>query len=249
MNKAVLTIITLAWLGSAAYSQNFSGTYDWKDTDNDESFTLVLKQSGNKITGGHRASDMLGRESYTNSISGTVSSGVAYLVCYSGDCTLKTTVKQLSNGQIEWKVTGVTGQGEYYVPQKAIMKKKQSGSSNKKNYYYEPKMSEISGAVKMETFYGPPGYGENPATDRKEAYGILYLNSPINVIATKEDMEEGVNTHKYNVSRIQLVSTTGIKFSRFQNKKVHIIGTFSGAITGHHHTSVLMHVIKISEIK
>jgi hypothetical protein len=241
VKKAVLFTIVLMLFGKTAFSQNFSGKYTWEDGDN-SSFTLTLKQSGNNITGSHSAASMLGRESYTKSITGTVSKGIAYLTCDNGACVIKATLKPLTNGQAEWKVNKKSGgQAETdsysYVPNKAVMKKKQGSTStqtnqNNQNYAYEPKVSKITGTVKVETYSNEKPY-------------ILVLNKAINVIANAEDEAEGINVTVRRISKIQLTSTHGIKLANYKNKKVRVTGTFFGAITAHHHTHVLMDAIKI----
>lgn len=39
----------------------------------------------------------------------------------------------------------------------------------------------ISGSLYLETQFGPPGYGANPKTDRRDRIGILKLDDPLNV--------------------------------------------------------------------
>lgn len=43
------------------------------------------------------------------------------------------------------------------------------------------KQLEISGSLYLETQYGPPGYGANPKTDRRDRIGIVKLDDPMDV--------------------------------------------------------------------
>ena len=126
---------------------------------------------------------------------------------------------------------------------------KQQGDSkvSGNNYHFEPEISTLTGSVKLEVFYGPPGYGENPKTDKKEPTYILHLPKPINVIAT--DPEDELNYTARNITKIQLVNSGNFKISSFNNKTVKVSGTFFSAHTGHHHTDVLLTIKAISEIK
>ena len=126
---------------------------------------------------------------------------------------------------------------------------KQQGNSKVvgNNYHFEPEVSTLTGTVKSEVFFGPPGYGENPKTDKKETAYILQLSKPINVIAT--DPEDDLNSTTKNVTKIQLVSERNFKLSNFNNKTVKVSGTFFSAISGHHHTKILIDVNKIEQKK
>jgi hypothetical protein len=48
----------------------------------------------------------------------------------------------------------------------------------------------LTGKVKVQTFYGPPNYGENPDTDSRETQLILVLAEPICVEANPSNYEE-----------------------------------------------------------
>jgi hypothetical protein len=136
------------------------------------------------------------------------------------------------------------------VTDKNLAKKKQikNAAADQLDFLYEPSVSVISGIIKTESFFGPPGYGENPQTDSREDKLILSLDNSINVISYAEEIEEGeYNTTKYNISKVQLLSTSGVELSNYDNKKVYLTGTFFGSNTGHHHTAVLMDVNKVEE--
>ena len=129
-------------------------------------------------------------------------------------------------------------------------KKVQTPQINQQDYNYEPTVSVIVGVIKAETFFGPPGYGENPKTDSKEHVYVLNLDKSINVISNTKDAEEDeFNSTKYDIQKIQLNPSEGIKLSKYKNKKVRLSGTFFGAHTGHHFTEVLLDVEKIDEVQ
>lgn len=113
---------------------------------------------------------------------------------------------------------------------------------NQENYHFEPTESVISGTIKIETFFGPPGFGENPETDRRDNSYILNLDNPINVIS--KDKDDDFNRTTYNVSKIHLTASDA-KLTNYKNKFVRLTGTFFSADNGNHHTDVLMFVTKI----
>jgi hypothetical protein len=102
---------------------------------------------------------------------------------------------------------------------------------NRKCYY--DVSSSFTGILKEEEFYGPPGYGENKATDPKELALMLYLTETIDLIGTDD-----VNDTKLNVSRVQVLTDQNLK-ERI-GKRVTMDGKLVGALTGHHHAGVLL---------
>jgi len=102
---------------------------------------------------------------------------------------------------------------------------------NERNYYGIN--SRFVGMIRQEEFYGPPGYGENKATDSKETALIFYLAEPIDVIAVDE-----TNTTYKNITKLQLITDMDVKDRIGQ--RVGVEGKLVGALTGHHHTEVLI---------
>ena len=101
----------------------------------------------------------------------------------------------------------------------------------------------LSGKVTLQTFFGPPNYGENPDTDSRETQGILVLVRPVCVSANpvSYDMAET------NQVKVTLVPPDGVNLKNFAGKRVTVQGTLFHAITGHHHTPVLMQVSRIEK--
>lgn len=102
---------------------------------------------------------------------------------------------------------------------------------NQKCYY--DVSSRFYGMLKEEEFYGPPGYGENKATDCRETALILYLSDPVDIIALDE-----TNTTYKNVTKLQLLTDRDTKDKIGQ--MIGAEGKLVSALTGHHHTEVLL---------
>ena len=99
----------------------------------------------------------------------------------------------------------------------------------------------------MRTFYGPPNYGENPKTDSKESQYVLLLDSPIDVVGSKEDV---ITQTEREVRRITLV-VIDFKANTVKpllGSRVVVEGTLFHAHTGHHHTRVLIEVSSIRKL-
>ncbi len=125
--------------------------------------------------------------------------------------------------------------------QQAAEKDASPAYSNQPDYPYEPAEVKISGKITTEIFFGPPGFGENPETDKKEEQYLLVLDKPINVI-TKDDSNES----KYKISKIQLLyNKDAVDMAKYSGSTVLLTGTFFSAHTGHHHTEILMDVTKV----
>jgi hypothetical protein len=90
----------------------------------------------------------------------------------------------------------------------------------------------------LETFYGPPNYGENPKTDSRETQAILVLAKPICVDASPSTYEERESKQR----KITLVPPLGVNLGSYGGRFVTVTGTLFHAHTGHHHTQVLMQV-------
>ncbi len=106
-------------------------------------------------------------------------------------------------------------------------------------YKFEPSMATLTGKLVKKEFYGPPGYGEDPKNDSKEHAAILLLTKPIKVVAGKNDQ---FNETRDNIREVQLINVKKIALSPFFQKNVKVTGKLSSAITGHHHTDVLIEI-------
>ncbi|ATG89166.1 DUF4431 domain-containing protein [Methylomonas koyamae] len=96
----------------------------------------------------------------------------------------------------------------------------------------------LTGKVKLQTFFGPPNYGENPDTDSRETQAILLLEKPICVEANPKDYEEA----EQNQREITLVPQGKENLKVYEGKQIMVQGTLYHAFTGHHHTPVLIEI-------
>jgi hypothetical protein len=110
---------------------------------------------------------------------------------------------------------------------------------------YETDSVRLTGTISKKTFAGPPNYESIKKGDKPETYWVLHLSSPIcTQAAADNDAESGVTD-------LQLILTEKQYrlYRKFAGRKaaVTIKGKLSHAVTGHHHTPVLMEVLSISE--
>ncbi len=114
--------------------------------------------------------------------------------------------------------------------------------------HYEPEKVTLKGKVVSRTFYGPPNYGENPKTDSRESQYILILDSAVDVVATGNDPTDQTER---GVRRVTLVVNdfAAHPVRPLIGRRVLIEGTLFHAITGHHHTRVLITVSSIKRAK
>jgi hypothetical protein len=101
----------------------------------------------------------------------------------------------------------------------------------------DPAVSVLTGKVIERTFYGPPNYGENPKSDSKERQALLVLDHPICV---RRDPSIEMSQKEQNQELITLVPIGPIDLRPFLGKHVRVSGKLFRAITGHHHTPVLI---------
>jgi hypothetical protein len=110
---------------------------------------------------------------------------------------------------------------------------------------YDVAGARLTGTISRKTFPGPPNYESVRRGDKPETYWILHLARPICTTAGADNDAES------NVSDIQLILTPKQyalyrKFVGRKGRAVTATGKLSHAITGHHHTQVLLEVTSIS---
>jgi|SRR5580658_620383 hypothetical protein len=112
---------------------------------------------------------------------------------------------------------------------------------------YEPSVVKLEGTLTKKTFPGPPNYESVSKGDRPETYWILNLERPVCVDQDPTDAD--VNGAQKNVSIVQLVVDPKVYQTRagLVGTRVVVTGKLFGAITGHHHTPVLLTVATIVE--
>jgi hypothetical protein len=86
---------------------------------------------------------------------------------------------------------------------------------------YEPAAVTLTGAMRMASGYGPPGFGETPKIERKEAYALLRLDAPVCISGGSETNEDVAAIRAF-----QLVSRPGRPFDRaLLGSRVAVTGT------------------------
>ncbi|MFI5144700.1 MAG: DUF4431 domain-containing protein [Ignavibacteria bacterium] len=113
-------------------------------------------------------------------------------------------------------------------------------------FYYEPDTCAIYGLLNKESFYGPPGYGENPKKDAKEYCYVLKLKVPIDV-KPREGSDKNFDIQQNKVQKIQIFSNDKSVNDFLEGRigdNVMVRGRLLGASTGHHHTPVIMEVFE-----
>jgi hypothetical protein len=104
---------------------------------------------------------------------------------------------------------------------------------------YEPAVVTLTGKITRHLEYGPPGYGESPATDAKEVYWYLDLDEAVCTTATAGDTPD--DQGEEDIGRLQIVFLHGYpQGGGWVGHRASITGTLFHAITGHHHTPVLI---------
>jgi hypothetical protein len=106
--------------------------------------------------------------------------------------------------------------------------------------HYEPDTVRVTGHLSRHMYYGAPGYGEDPRHDEREVGFYLDLPAPICMVPGGDE----VDVARRGIRRIQLVLDENgyARLRPLLGKTVTLRGTLSGAITGHHHTPVLLTV-------
>ena len=122
-----------------------------------------------------------------------------------------------------------------------------SSFAKRKELHYWPEEITLTGRVVYRTFYGPPNYGENPKTDSRESQYILILDSAVDVVAGSDPTDQT----ERSVRRMTLVvhDFAAHPVRPLLGRRVLIEGTLFHAITGHHHTRVLITVSSIKRAK
>lgn len=114
-------------------------------------------------------------------------------------------------------------------------------------FYYEPEQSIIYGTVTEKMFYEGPGYGETPEVDKKVNALILKTDVPVNAYPHSQNDDPEIGDRIItNQKEIQIYTTDKkINLSSLKGKKVALQGVLQRAMTGHHHTEILMEVKSI----
>lgn len=107
---------------------------------------------------------------------------------------------------------------------------------------YDPEVVQLVGTISRQTFPGSPNYESIRKGDKPETYWVLNLPD---TVCTQPS---GDNDGEDKVRDLQLLLTPKqyALYRKFIGRRVNVSGKLSHAITGHHHTPVLMEVTGIS---
>jgi hypothetical protein len=113
--------------------------------------------------------------------------------------------------------------------------------------HYDPAVIECKGKLRLINFPGPPNYESIKGGDVKEGAFILELDKPFDVEPTHNPDEPPNTDWEKNVQRIQLVviGRSDKVLEKRIGKRVSVRGKLFHSITGHHHTPVLMEIVKV----
>jgi hypothetical protein len=114
---------------------------------------------------------------------------------------------------------------------------------------FEPAVVELRGRLVETERYGPPNYGEDPATDAKIRVLVVQLQEPITV---RGDTGNTANLETMTgVREIQLLLRPRVveEYRQLVGRGVLARGTLSRAVTGEHYTAVVMTLLSLREAR
>jgi len=121
----------------------------------------------------------------------------------------------------------------------------QASAQGKRWLSYEPAIVELEGRLVIQHEWGPPNFGEEPLTDRKEKVPVMVLAKAINVRGTPGDTLNATSVE--GTRRVQLVFPyTPIPYKQLIGQKIVVKGNLFHRHTGHHYTPVLIWVRTLS---
>ncbi len=116
-------------------------------------------------------------------------------------------------------------------------------------YHYEPEKVKLVGTLEQQTFPGLPNYENIKTGDEVEKGWYLRLDRPIDVVASKKDVDPNAGTEK-DVKVMHLTfnpDASGADVMKKVGKKVILGGHLIHRISGHQHSRVLMWVDEVRE--
>jgi hypothetical protein len=113
--------------------------------------------------------------------------------------------------------------------------------------HYEPEIVRLSGRLSIDREYGPPNFGEHPATDEELHVAILHLSRPLDVC--------GNDTSELDIESFNGLRKVQMNFANLHRdpkylagQTIAVIGTLYQAHSGYHFTEVLMTVDNVRVI-
>jgi hypothetical protein len=120
-----------------------------------------------------------------------------------------------------------------------------SASAHSSVYHYEPRLVELRGTIELQTFPGRPGYESIKNGDELERGWYLRLKQSIEVRKSAVDADPNSLTEK-NVKILQMAMNYDVTAKQIPlGKNVCVSGHLFHAISGHHHSRVLIEVRRI----
>lgn len=105
----------------------------------------------------------------------------------------------------------------------------------------------VVGKLEVAMAYGPPNFGENPDTDKKESYVALVLRSSIDVSDTDGTVLESVKRAQLIVPSEQHEALTRKLKQLVGGGTVKVVGQVFPATTGHHHEPIVIVVESVEK--
>jgi hypothetical protein len=110
--------------------------------------------------------------------------------------------------------------------------------------HYETENVELVGIMRRHVFPGPPNFESVEGGDAPEKCWVLHLPQPICVVSAAPDTQQ-INEPESGISQLQLNQVDYKASHRLLGKRVKVQGHLVHAITGHHHTKVMLEVLSI----
>lgn len=107
----------------------------------------------------------------------------------------------------------------------------------------------LRGVVERAESPGPPNYESVAKGDAKETYWVLRVDAPFCVEPSYGLSGNVAEEGHARVRRIQLVFSDGDEYAKYRSlvgRQVQATGELFGALTGHHHTDVLLTVKELA---
>lgn len=111
---------------------------------------------------------------------------------------------------------------------------------------YSPDQSTIEGLLEENTTFGKAD-GNDPKSDAKIPYYVVWSKHPLDVIADADEETRGWITQR-NVERVQLIGGNTDDIKKLLNHKVRVTGKIEPPSKNDHFTTVVMNVELIEEV-
>jgi hypothetical protein len=113
--------------------------------------------------------------------------------------------------------------------------------------HYAPEIVRLTGRLSIDKMYGPPNFGENPATDEKLHVAILHLSHPLDVCG--DDKSEFTSETFTGLQTVELgFANLRRNPSDLAGKRIAVRGTLEVPMVGNHLADMLMSVDSVRVI-